>query len=44
MQGHPGWRLAFLSSHPMLTGQTGLRLTTKWSVNTGGIPVRLEVG
>ena len=44
MQAHPGWRLAFLSSHPMLAGQTGLRLSTSWSTNTGGIPVRLERG
>ncbi|HET8649700.1 MAG TPA: hypothetical protein VFL95_06650 [Gemmatimonadales bacterium] len=42
VRAHPGWRLAFLSSHPMLTAQVALPLTPLLSTTTGGIHIRLE--
>ena len=39
-----GWTLAVLSSDPMLTGQLGVALASRWESNNGGIGVRLLVG
>lgn len=42
VRAHPDWRLAFLSSHPMLSAQTALPLTPLFATITGGIHIRLE--
>ena len=39
-----GWRVAFVSSHPMLEGQAGLDLETRLEFSNGGIKVRLVAG
>jgi putative N6-adenine-specific DNA methylase len=40
----PGWRVAFLSTHPELEAQTGLALAPRWLTSNGGIRVRLVSG
>lgn len=42
--GGPGWTIAMLSADPMLAGQLGTSMTTRWESNNGGIGVRLLVG